>query len=245
MELTFARSHTSPTWSTDLHLILFDIDGTLVTACGLGLKAVKQAGQTLFGTGFTVEGVQYAGRIDPLIFQDILTHNQLAPDNFEPLINQYHETLTSFLQQPGVIDALPGVRTLVKSLSAMDHVVTGLLTGNTPLAGHTKLQACDLDINDFPISVWGIDSPHYPPHRDHLPPVAIERCIQQDRIGSSFQTTIIGDTPSDVQCASVNQCRSLAVATGYYSQEDLSHADRVVGDLSDNDGIISWLTGTQ
>jgi phosphoglycolate phosphatase-like HAD superfamily hydrolase len=54
---------------------------------------------------------------------------------------------------------------------------------------------------------------------------------------------IIGDTPHDVSCARAHGLRSLAVATGVFSVDQLSRtdADRVVPSLADTTDILAWL----
>jgi phosphoglycolate phosphatase-like HAD superfamily hydrolase len=132
---------------------------------------------------------------------------------------------------------------LLDALEAIDEVTLGLLTGNMPDTGAIKLNACGIDLERFAVRVWGSDSPHDPPAREHLPAIGIERYlqlhgtpIQQDRV------TIIGDTPHDIACARAHDCRVLAVATGSYTIDDLAHADRAVDDLSDTQEILRWLT---
>jgi phosphoglycolate phosphatase-like HAD superfamily hydrolase len=60
----------------------------------------------------------------------------------------------------------------------------------------------------------------------------------------SEQVIIIGDTVHDVACALANGCRVLAVATGHDPADALARAGahRVVEDLSDTQGITTWLT---
>ena len=58
-------------------LILFDIDLTLISTFGSGMLALEQAGKDLFGPSFTIKGVEFAGRLDPLIIDDLLpVHRQ-------------------------------------------------------------------------------------------------------------------------------------------------------------------------
>ena len=63
-------------------LVLFDIDMTMITTGGSGKKAMVDAGSDLFGPGFTAEGIEFSGRLDPLILGDLLRANGLpsTPD---------------------------------------------------------------------------------------------------------------------------------------------------------------------
>jgi len=229
-------------------LILFDIDATLVSTSRAGFFAMGDAGRELFGEHFVTDGVSFAGRLDPLIIHDLLTTNAVEPDeqNIGGMRQGYVRHLRGRLGVPGTAAALPGTRDLVRRVHTDTRFVTGLLTGNYPESGQLKLGACGFGIDDFEIKVWGSDSPHIPPDRTHLPPVAFMRF--QAQLGQPVapdQAVIIGDTPHDVACAKAHGCRSVAVATGMFSEQALrdAGADLVVGSLAATEDILSWLHG--
>ncbi|MCC6679196.1 MAG: HAD family hydrolase [Phycisphaerales bacterium] len=228
-------------------LMLFDIDATLVTTSRSGMLALGDAGRELFGS-FEIDGIDFAGRLDPLIIADLLRANGRAADraNTTAMRDGYRRHLTRRLAAPGIARALPGVHGVVERLCAEPGVTMGLLTGNFEDTGCLKLRACGIDPDRFIVRVWGDESPHDPPQRHHLGAVGLERYrklhAREARAGS---VTIIGDTPHDVECAKRNGARCLAVATGSYSAEQLSTAgaDRVVIDMSDVDDVVGWLVG--
>ncbi len=47
-------------------LIFFDIDATLITTGGVGKSAMHDAGRALHGPDFKIDGISFAGRLDPL-----------------------------------------------------------------------------------------------------------------------------------------------------------------------------------
>ncbi len=229
-------------------LILFDIDATLVTTSGVGRHAMAEAGRRLYGPAFTPDGVEFAGRLDPLILADLLVRNGLepTPDRKAAMRREYRRALIEGLQAPGIARALPGVHAVVDALMGQAGVTLGLLTGNFEETGRLKLGACGLETDRFRVRVWGDESPHEPPSRDHLPAVAIERYagllagpVRADRV------TIVGDTVHDVGCARANGCRSLAVATGSFSADALrsAGADAVMDDMGEVEAVVRWLLG--
>lgn len=226
-------------------LILFDIDHTLLDTTGAGARVFEAAGKALFGRGFVFKGVDFAGRLDPLIVRDLLTHNGVEPTpaNAESLKNAYIESITAALEADrtgGKAVPLAGANALFDAVRSHGAFTTGVLTGNYETSGRAKLRACGFDDGGFEICVWGDDSPHDPPARDHLPPVALQRWGRPDE---AHRAVIIGDTVHDMQCARVNGLRSLGVATGRYSSQQLAEAgaDRVVDDLTDTAGLLAWL----
>jgi phosphoglycolate phosphatase-like HAD superfamily hydrolase len=226
-------------------LVLFDIDATLITTKGAGIRAMVDAGQRLHGPGFGAGGVEFAGRLDPLILADLLRANGVdpAPAAIAAMRRGYAAALAARLGDGEVSRPLPGVPALIARLASMPgRVTTGLLTGNFAETGSMKLQAAGLDPEGFVIRVWGDDSPHDPPARDHLPGVALERVgAVWGRPALGGEAVVIGDTPHDIACARAHGCRVLAVATGKFGRDELAHADETVDDLGDVERIVRWL----
>lgn len=230
-------------------LILFDIDATLLLTGGAGVGAMGRAGRRLFGDHFSSEGVDFAGRIDPLLIRELLERNGVEPtrDHLVAFRSVYRDTLEADMAASTKHHALPGARELVQAVHGGPGSALGVLTGNFAETGTIKLRRCGFDPELFAVSVWGDDSPHDPPSRDHLPEVALARFdAAYGRRPDPSRVTIVGDTPHDVQCAKANGCRSLGVATGRYSTDDLTRAgaDRAVADLRQTGDLASWLLRT-
>ncbi|MCP3902153.1 MAG: HAD hydrolase-like protein [Planctomycetes bacterium] len=226
-------------------LVLFDIDGTLLLSQGAGIAAMLAAGRQLVGSHFSFEGVEVAGRIDPLIWADLAAAHDV--DDADALHDEfraaYREMLAAQLADNRTAHLLPGVGPLLARLEELDSVTLGVLTGNYPETGRLKLESAGVDADTFPVAAWGSDGRH----RRDLPGVAMDR--YRAATGAEIdpnRVVIIGDTPHDVDCAQANGCRVIAVATGTYTREDLATCapDLLVDDLSDTDRIVSWIAGT-
>ncbi len=226
-------------------LYLFDIDATLLVTAGAGIRAMELAGRDLFRSDFSVDGIDFAGRLDPLLLDEMLLRNSVAEAGaHDRLRHRYAERLPAVLAASDQARALPGVHDLLSALTGVTGAVVGLLTGNFRETGHIKLRHCGIDPTQFSPAVWGDESPHRPPSRDHLPAVAMTRHASQN--GGAIhpsRVVIIGDTPHDARCAKTNGCRCLGVATGKYGRDDLmgAGADAVVADLSDTGRIVRLL----
>jgi phosphoglycolate phosphatase-like HAD superfamily hydrolase len=228
-------------------LVLFDIDGTLLTGDGVGLRALRTAGCAMFGPEFRSDGVSYAGRLDPLITEDLLAANRVEATaaQREELRRRYAEALAAELEAAPV-RRLTGALELVDAL-AEAGVTLGVLTGNYPETGAMKLASAEIPIETFEIRVWGDDSPEDPPHRDHLPKVAAERWLSAGRSALRAESVVIvGDTPGDVRCALTNGHACLAVATGRYDADALKRegATRTAADLRDTAAEAAWILET-
>ncbi|MFV1958941.1 MAG: HAD family hydrolase, partial [Planctomycetota bacterium] len=158
-------------------LVLFDIDGTLLLSSRQGARAMQEAGQEVVGEDFTLAGVEFAGRLDPLILADGLRALGLdGVDSIESAFREaYARILARRLAEPGTAYALAGVPALLARLRSRPGTTLGLLTGNYPETGTLKLQAAGLDPTTFEIPVWGTDGAT----RRDLPPVALRRFLER------------------------------------------------------------------
>jgi len=223
-------------------LILFDIDGTLLLTQGAGVAALGDAGRELFGAQFSVEGVEFSGRLDRLIWEDLARRNGVAEgeaqhDRFR---QAYGRHLGRRLQSNPTSRLLPGVAELIDELDEVAGVTLGLLTGNYPETGRLKIQCAGLDPDVFTIAAWGSEGRC----RRDLPAVAMQRHAERSgRRISPGNVVIIGDTPHDIDCAKAHGCRSIGVATGMFSIQALREAGAglAVPTLGDTPAIVNWL----
>lgn len=225
-------------------LILFDIDMTLLKTSGAGRRAMQRAGSAMYDKPFTIEGLDFSGRLDPLILAELLALNGIdpTPQSVSDMKRAYIEAFTADAEN--TIDALPGATALVRTVAAEPGVTPGVLTGNFAETGTHKLRAAGFDPAEFRVCVWGDESPHDPPRRDHLPSIAFDR-YRALHGGDPSETVILGDTPHDVQCALANGCRVLGVATGRSDAEELEQAGahRVVESLAATRDVAAWILG--
>jgi phosphoglycolate phosphatase-like HAD superfamily hydrolase len=223
-------------------LVLFDIDGTILLTHGAGLKAMLDAGRELFGERFTTDGVEFSGRLDMLIWSDLTRINGVTntDDEHDRFRAAYGRHLTARLTGNPTAKLLPGVRELVDHLSGVDHITLGLLTGNYPEIGRFKIQMAGLDPDVFKVAAWGCDGSA----RRDLPPVAMQRLVElTGRTARGEEVAIIGDTLHDIDCAKAHGCRSIGVATGAFSVDELraAGADLAAETLADTASLIRWM----
>ena len=227
-------------------LILFDIDGTLLSADGAGKRAVQRALMEVFGTTGYIPGYSFAGRTDPEIVRDLLRAGGVDDAEIEEglpaLWFRYVENLHREIREMRV-KPLPGVRPLVERVErAGGDTVLGLLTGNIAAGARIKLDAAGLRFERFRVGAFGSDHAARP----ELPAIAVERA--RDLTGVDFvgkEIVIIGDTPKDVACGLHLGVRTIATATGHHPVKELAACgpDHVFPDLSDTDAVWSAITG--
>lgn len=222
-------------------IILFDIDGTLLWG-GPAKSAFVDAMNETYGTPGEVDGVSFAGKTDPQIARELLAgsgmpHDQIAR-GLEELFERYLGYLEARLPDDPVT-VLPGVPELLEALAGYDDVGVGLLTGN--VAGGAKLKLLSGGLwGHFEFGSYGSDHEE----RDELPAIAISRA--RDLWGGAVtadRAIVVGDTPRDIQCGKSGGTRTLAVATGSFSSEQLRahHPDYVLDDFTATSSVLELL----
>ncbi|HRE80443.1 MAG TPA: haloacid dehalogenase-like hydrolase [Opitutaceae bacterium] len=223
-------------------LLLWDIDGTLQVSGGAGMRALSAALATTFGISHSLADIEFAGRTDRWILQQIVSKFGLPPEPSasERFFRAYFSKLPSELS-PESAYLLPGVADLISEVHGKSHLTQGLLTGNMRASAEIKLRFSGV-WDYFPFGAFGDEHER----RDDLGPLAVARA--RAHRGISFapeQIWIIGDTPHDIACGRAMGARTLAVATGRHSMEELGrHApDAVLPNLADREAF--WATLAQ
>jgi phosphoglycolate phosphatase len=222
-----------------MHVILFDIDGTLIDSGEAGSRSLNLSFAELFSIGNAFQGISMAGKTDTEIIKEgMQKHGISAEGNFEFFISIYLEHLRKEIDNKKK-HVKPGIYELLEELTAIGDIQLGLLTGNIESGARIKLEPFDLN-KYFPTGAFGSDDED----RNKLLPIALsrfeERCRRKIRVNESV---IVGDTPRDVQCAKIYGARSLGVATGSYSIDELKEAgaDYVMKDLSSYETLSRFL----
>lgn len=226
-------------------LILFDIDGTLLSSDGAARRAFHRGLLEVYGTAGPIATHAFDGKTDPQIARELLRAAGIADaaiDRGLPALWQaYLRELADELAQPGHRTTVhPGVRPLLDALDAQgDRVVVGLLTGNIEQGAALKLSSAGL-AGRFRLGAYGSDHEE----RSALPPIAVARAREltgREIVGREI--VIIGDTPHDVTCGRALGVRALGVATGRYDVASLAAAgaDAVFPDLSDTAAALAWI----
>lgn len=209
-------------------LILYDIDGTLVTTGGAGVRALDRAFETLFGIGDAFKDIAMAGRTDAQIMKEGLRVHGLQDmdGNLSKMEGMYLQYLREEIENPHR-EIMPGIKESL-DLFGGAGMSLGLLTGNLEKGAKIKL-------GPFGLNEYFIDGAFGSDHedRDELLPIAIRKFADKGLDFKPRDCVIIGDTPRDVQCAKVHGAQCIAVATGPYSKDALleTEADMVLDSL--------------
>jgi len=233
-------------------LVLWDIDGTLLNAGGVGRDLYDVVFLQLFGRSLDAVAPM-AGRTDRAIILETLSLAGVPePRRYvDPFIAGL--SAQSPLVREAVVargHALPGAAEALAAIGAPgmpglgDRVHQSVLTGNIRPVAEVKLAALGLrEPLDLCIGAYGDDHEV----RAELVHVARRRAAAvHGRSPADFDgsaTVLIGDTPLDVEAALATGARAVGVATGSYNESDLAAAGAhvVLPDLTNTWAVMDAL----
>ena len=222
-------------------LLLWDIDGTIITSGGCGEAALRLAVRDYFGSDDDLGDIEIAGRTDTRIARQLLTKygHAITPEAIDAVVARYLHHLPILLPQK-LGRVLPGIPEILSALARRSDIVQALLTGNVVAGARHKLAHYGV-WEHFAFGAYADD--HH--ERNELGPIALQRARELGHNFAPQDVWVLGDTPHDIACARAFGARALAVATGIFTQAQLAeHApDALFADLSDTHAVIETLTG--
>lgn len=215
------RYHSAP-------LVLFDIDWTLLNGINnTHRESFKYAFKHCFGLeSADVFDINPHGLTDTEIIFKVAEHHGVKTTDVEErmleamnLMSEYYSD-RSVNEQPKI---LPGVEQLLHSLQDKNFNL-GILSGNLSSIGESKLLGANInkyfDIFCFPDTTGN----------------KIDSVLKLRSDGIANVIVLVGDTPNEILSAQSTNAKSIAVATGSYTEEDLLSLspDLVVKTLEDS-----------
>ena len=208
-------------------LLLFDIDGTLIHSGGAGSRALDRSFKTQCNLSNISSQIRLDGMTDRAIVRSLINHNQNkikldGKKNIENLIDKILNLYLSFLKEevknsPNY-KILPGISKTVSFFSNHPDVYLGLATGNIKKGAEIKLSKGNL-FHYFSFGGFGCDA--------EIRSEIVRKAINRGKEMASYHFSnddvfVIGDTHHDIQAGQELGVKTVAVATGSYSQEALA-----------------------
>lgn len=199
-------------------VVLFDVDGTLITCGGAGRVAMEAAFRDTVGRD-DVCNFSFAGHTDRAIAREGLRGAGLDPDEpaIDAFLERYLAHLEPALERSERYAVLEGVTALLDALEGREGWAIGLGTGNVERGARAKLRRGGLDPR-FGFGGFGCD------HEERPRLIAAGAARGARRLGVPVErcrVIVIGDTVRDVDAARAIDAECLAVATGSASVETL------------------------
>jgi phosphoglycolate phosphatase len=221
------------------HLVLWDIDGTLISNDDSDEKLFVAALEAVLGPVADVVHPYRHGKTDLQQVTEYILGNGGSPDHVTPGTRALVEASAAHFAMPGERVVQPGVTEVLEALDAAGHV-NALLTGNGPERARLKLLSAGLDpsVFDLSLSFFGSDSASRP----DLARAAATRAVE-----TGLLPVVIGDTVADGEAALAGRIPFVGVATGVDAVDRLEEVPHVlvVSDLATGRAAVLDLLARQ
>ena len=213
---------------SDELLVLWDIDQTLIKTVGVATEAYAEAVRVTIGQDWRGD-MSYNGLTERAMADRILRLHDVDPD--PELLGRFLTNVERCLLDRAEATkarghALPGARSALQAVGAVDGTHQSVLTGNVRSVAEMKLRLFDLDTwIDFEIGAYGDDEFE----RNALIPHAWRRATaRHGHTHVPARTVILGDAVRDVEAALAHHAAIVAVASGTTPAAALRDAGAVV-----------------
>lgn len=217
-------------------LVIWDVDGTLVDAAGAGHRALVRAVEAVLGYPPDAQGLDYAGRSDRAIIEELLTRSGGRPLTDWPRVRDRYPYYLQDELKHSAGRALPGAASVLAAIDAEPDMAQVLGTGNLEAGAWIKL-------GHFGLARYFATGGFGDFHRTR-PPILAEawRAAARHYERAFPRAVVVGDTPRDAEAARALGLPVLLVATGRYRRHDLlGFAPRVLTSLTPTDVVLDVL----
>ena len=201
---------------TELRLVIFDVDGTLVDSQAHIVAAMTEA--------FTANGLTPPDRARTLSIVGLslpVAMARLAPDHadrIDALVEGYKTAFASLRKSDGAAlsPLFPGARDALDRLAAEDHTLLAIATGKSR-RGLRHI----LDLHDLQGRFQSVQVADDHPSKPH--PAMIDACLSETGVAAA-RAVILGDTTFDAEMARAAGIAALGVGWGYHPAAALDAA---------------------
>lgn len=206
-----------------MKLIIFDLDQTLVDFLSVHDEVTRRLFKKFFHIDARLTEIDFAGKSLTENFHELARLKNIPDDVFQEkrhqLLDSYETAFGQSLPKDAAKYILPGARELLDELSKTEHIVA-LYTGDSPGIVDRVFSATNLG-KYFEFCLYGTEVET----RADMVRLAVEKA--ERLTGRKFRdkdVVIIGDSIRDVECGKLFKALTIAVTTGFHSEEELSKA---------------------
>jgi beta-phosphoglucomutase-like phosphatase (HAD superfamily) len=217
-----------------MHLVMFDIDGTLVDSAGFDTKLYVEAVRDVLGIEIDSDWNAYEHVSDSGILEEVLREARLdaEPNGLAARVQQRFVGLVRdhLERAPGSVREIAGAKRLVERLLEMPDVRVGVATGGWEPTAKLKLAHIGIDVARV-----GFASSSDARARTDIMRLAAQRALRGAR---HARATYFGDGPWDLRASEQLGFHFVAVGRG------VPHAV-AYADLRDSDAILARLASNE
>jgi phosphoglycolate phosphatase len=218
-------------------VLLFDIDGTLVTTAGVGRRALERAFAARYGSTAVLRGVRFDGMTDRAIVRLGLAalgepaEGPAVEAVIDAVLADYIPLLEAEIVETRDFGLHRGAREVLDAVASLAAVAVGLGTGNVREGARAKLVPLGV-YHHFGFGGFGCD------HEERAEIVRIGAERGAHALGhplAACRVVVVGDTPRDVAAARAIGAEAIGVGSARFSRAELiaSGALHAFEDLAD------------
>jgi phosphoglycolate phosphatase len=202
---------------SDLRLVIFDVDGTLIDSQAHIIAAMEAA--------FAANVLPPPGRTDTLAIVGLSLPVAMArlapahPDHHAPLVDAYKDAFAALRRSPdgaALSPLFPGARATLEALAAEDDTLLAIATGKSR-RGMEHI----FDLHDLRHLFQSVQVADDHPSKPH--PSMVAACLSDTGVAPA-RTVILGDTSFDIDMGRAAGIHALGVTWGYHPPEALTRA---------------------
>ncbi|ADK84992.1 Haloacid dehalogenase domain protein hydrolase [Desulfarculus baarsii DSM 2075] len=210
-----------------MHLVMFDIDGTLVQSTGFDSDCFQSSVRDVLGTHIDPNWGRYTHVTDDGVLGQILDEHNVREGReriFGSVKELFIQRIANHIAEHGV-RPVPGAREFLAALAARDDVRLALATGGWLQTAELKLRAAAIDYAEIPIATSD----------DHYSRVKImETAALRGGCGQCVSKTYFGDADWDMKASAKLGYNFVLVGNGFaYGQS--------IADYTDIGGILALI----
>ena len=213
-----------------MHLVMFDVDGTLVDSTGFDEACFLRAAELMFDIKILPDWDSYKYATDIGILIEAIERYRIPGDR-DTLVKRFREVFLELISghihdNPGCIREIPGAADFLRDLSERENYSVAIATGGWGETAKLKLKAAGVDISGC---TFASSSDHY--SREGIM-TAAESAASGD---VQFESRIyFGDAPWDKKACKNLNYRFILVGERFEHKE-------MIQDYSDKEYIIAML----
>jgi phosphoglycolate phosphatase len=218
-------------------IVLFDIDKTLLVGSSFHYKALKDALSEVYGIKNPKPVKKMQGMTDLKIICETLSQENMDLKTIRSGLNECMDLMYlkfRHVLKKNNLKVLDGVKPLLENLQRRG-IPMGLVTGNMEAIAWLKLETVGLK-DYFKFGGFGDKIIK----RSGLVKNALDASASNFGILERENIFLVGDTPRDILGGQKFGVRTIGVATGDFSQDELTHAgaEFVLKDLKDTKKVM-------
>ncbi len=222
-----------------MKLVIFDLDQTLVDFISIHDEVMQRLFRKFYDIDARLTEIDFAGKSLTENFRELARLKNIPIKTFErnsrKLLESYENTFAETIPEDASMYILPGVKELLEELSKTNHIIA-LYTGDSPGVVHHVFRTTHLG-RYFRFCLYGTEVET----RAEMVKLAIQKA--EKLAGREFKNKniiVIGDSLRDIECGKLFGAITIAVATGFHSQVQLSAAapDYLFKNLKDHSKVL-------